>query len=753
MSPNEPQPSGPGVTVEESTRPSNDSYKAQWARYVSRHKLQRDLQVASKRMTDIANKIKPTLPILNSVSALAQVTETATGGGLIPEHHGKFKVGIVGGGVAGLFTALLLDWLNKELGKQSGEEEYLDIDYDILEAAGEERLGGRLYTYRFSGSDGGVHDYYDVGAMRFPENDVMDRTFRLFKYLDIDKGALNDRKKPTDPPKLVPYSLTAKKQPMYFNDVRQVGNPWEPSKPTAANPFNLNNGVPECDQIPAYLLREAPGDLFEKAIEKYLHTVRRGLDDQKETTPPTPEEEEKFFNMLMLSDRMSVRQFLLSKENAGDIPDGPGYNYSTVQWIETATFGTGWYDQSLTEAILESLDFNTRDNESWWCVDGGAQRIADQMRNKIAKPNAIKFNTQVMAVKSNVQVNSVVTADMSLKVKDTKTDKPKEDPKYFTVFNSTTLGSMDRMDLSKAGLFWDTKQAIRCLGYGASCKVGMKFKTAWWRQAPYNITEGGLARTDLPLQVCVYPSYNVDDPNTEPNVLLVSYTWGQTAQRIASLIPCRNDPAAQVELRNVLIHDLTLLHADPSKEDSYNATRKTISENLSETHGYDWYRDPLMAGAFAFFGPCQFWDLYPAITKPNSFGQLYFIGEAASAHHAWVVGALESVVRAVWLMFDCLHQGSKKDTRPGHKGFAAYEKAMKLLEGDGPEKLPFYPLPAELPKRCTDRQETPTEDLIDHPKLDHQKEVPIMYGAALVALSLVESTLNEWAKPDVKVKF
>lgn len=428
--------------------------------------------------------------------------------------------------------------------------------------------------------------------------------------------------------------------------------------------------------------------------------------------------------------------------------------------------GTGWYDQSLTEAVLESLDFNTRKEskppqepkkaEKWWCVDGGAQRIAEQMRNKIAKPDAIKFNTQVTAIESNFEIKQTVSAEMTLKAKDTKTHKEKKDGKYLTVLNSTTLGSMNHMDLTKTGLFWDTKQAIRCLGYGASCKVGMKFRTAWWREAPYNIKKGGLARTDLPLQVCVYPSYNIDDNFNEPNVLLVSYTWGQTAQRLASLIPSsKGEPDAEKELRSVLIHDLALLHSEgPSDSESYKKTRARIEGDLMDVHGYDWYRDPHMAGAFAFFGPCQFWDLYPAITKPNSFGQLYFIGEAASAHHAWVVGALESVVRALWLMFDCLHQGSKNDVRRGadkDKGFAPYEKAMKLLE-DGPEEpppnpLPFYPLPVELPKRCKNAEKLPAEKLVDHPQLDDKnQEVPIKFGAAVVALSMVESTLNVLAK-------
>lgn len=58
------------------------------------------------------------------------------------------KVGIVGAGAAGLYAAMLLDSLG--------------IDYDIYEASN--RIGGRIYTYRFSESadpaDPAYYDYY-----------------------------------------------------------------------------------------------------------------------------------------------------------------------------------------------------------------------------------------------------------------------------------------------------------------------------------------------------------------------------------------------------------------------------------------------------------------------------------------------------------------------------------------------------------------------------------------------------------------
>lgn len=59
------------------------------------------------------------------------------------------KVCIVGSGMSGMYSALILD--------------HLGIDYDILEA--NSRPGGRILTHYFSPQR---HDYYDVGAMRYP---------------------------------------------------------------------------------------------------------------------------------------------------------------------------------------------------------------------------------------------------------------------------------------------------------------------------------------------------------------------------------------------------------------------------------------------------------------------------------------------------------------------------------------------------------------------------------------------------------
>lgn len=71
----------------------------------------------------------------------------------------NLKIGIIGAGMAGLYTAFILDKLSIP-----------GVSYEILEAS--DRPGGRCFTHKFSDEQ---WDYYDIGAMRFPVNETMNR--------------------------------------------------------------------------------------------------------------------------------------------------------------------------------------------------------------------------------------------------------------------------------------------------------------------------------------------------------------------------------------------------------------------------------------------------------------------------------------------------------------------------------------------------------------------------------------------------
>ncbi|KAK1773421.1 hypothetical protein QBC45DRAFT_80992 [Copromyces sp. CBS 386.78] len=96
----------------------------------------------------------------------------------------KGKICIVGAGVAGLFTALML--------KLSGI-----YNFDVVEAS--DRVGGRLYTHWFSDREkpDSEHDYYDIGAMRIPKIDTMRSAIDLIEFLELGH-------------KLVPYNYEEK---------------------------------------------------------------------------------------------------------------------------------------------------------------------------------------------------------------------------------------------------------------------------------------------------------------------------------------------------------------------------------------------------------------------------------------------------------------------------------------------------------------------------------------------------------------
>ena len=93
-------------------------------------------------------------------------------------------------------------------------------------------------------------------------------------------------------------------------------------------------------------------------------------------------------------------------------------------------------------------------------------------------------------------------------------------------------------------------------------------------------------------------------------------------------------------------------------------------------HAYAWSHDKHMGGAFAVFGPDQFKHMYPAVQDPAANGHLYIAGECVSAHHAWIVGALESA-RLAFLKYLCRNGELKK-----------MSELKRLTEAGAPGEIP-----------------------------------------------------------------
>ncbi|KAK4448884.1 hypothetical protein QBC34DRAFT_438663 [Podospora aff. communis PSN243] len=596
------------------------------------------------------------------------------------------KVAIVGAGVTGLFLGMMFDYFKMRV-------EAFDIEYDIIEAGTEDRVGGRLFTYNFPHKEGvpsGPHDYYDVGGMRFPDNPVMTQVFELFTFLQMYKQDLTPN---TTNGALIPYSMTNmangnQNEPFRYNGITKWGSYVDIAAKAGegGDAFGFNKD-PYAKPIPSVILKMNPSDVVDEAAQKLRDAIK---DDPSGV---------KGWELLMEFDKYTTRDWMSSNwDHHGWLnPKLPPFNATTINFLETMNGGTDWYDQALSETVLESLDFNYNDpgtpDFSWWCVMGGAQQLPIRMEQQLSRKPTYKTTVTTIKAITDPTWQMEATTFNELSGEATK--------KYNGVFNTTTLGCLRRIDTSGCTISNSAKMAHRALAYGQSCKVGIKFSHAWWLHTlpkEHRVTSGGLGHSDLHIRTVVYPSYNIIDPADQPAVLLVSYTWQQDAERVGALIS-RESPANENELKILLLHELAKLHTTTQEEadDLFDHLAGNVERQVPawymDHYAHDWSHDKLTAGAFAFFRAQQFSTLWPKIIVPS--GNLVIAGEAASPHHAWVVGALESAVVGLysWLF-----------SRPDIPGAA---EVMKIIEDDGEEgesgvkekeRVPFVGLPDYMPR-------------------------------------------------------
>ncbi|SRR6266550_1276092 len=179
----------------------------------------------------------------------------------------------------------------------------------------------------------------DAGAMRYPEIDMMKRTFDLIR----------NRLKIGD--KLRPVIMSNPNTFLHFNGHRTTKSKYNA---TAMDTFKVGATADNKDgYIREPYLSKGHKALYEEAIEPLLQLF---VNEPFRTA----------FEKLMEYDRYSVRDYMTTHL---------GYPNSVVRWIETMEWRTGWFDSSLTEIVLASLAFNDPRDKSegketaWYCFE------------------------------------------------------------------------------------------------------------------------------------------------------------------------------------------------------------------------------------------------------------------------------------------------------------------------------------------------------------------------------------------------
>lgn len=227
-----------------------------------------------------------------------------------------------------------------------------------------------------------------------------------------------------------------------------------------------------------------------------------------------------------------------------------------------------------------------------------------------------------------------------MKIKDIQNDEDfmKEYPYVIATlpFGDYLSGSLYSSLLPFDHLSFEKKRAVRECTYIPSFKAFLVFKEQFWYRFGKRYEQGlGVASTDRSGRQVVYPSYGYPDDNTgkDKSGVLQIYCWSQDARQMGAL--------SDKERINECLKTIQYLYPEVA-----------INEVFA---GYDdgknsktWFWDEHAGGgAFSFYSPGQFSNIYPNLTTSECEGTLNFAGEACSLRHGWVVGALNSAYNSV----------------------------------------------------------------------------------------------------------
>ncbi|CAF0815698.1 unnamed protein product [Brachionus calyciflorus] len=352
------------------------------------------------------------------------------------------KVGIIGAGISGLYSALIL----KSLG----------INFEILEA-NENHIGGRVFTYYFTDKNKKgktcreYHDYAEMGPMRIPKHVtrlVGNQSWSLVNYLRNSNTVKNK-------PRLIKYNYADDNTLYYFNGKKTFS-----SNPQINDPLGFSeskNGGPGSG-VPDHYANKPFWEWIEYAIKPFLDLMDskpdlsyefiQQYDNHSVRTSMSTFDGKELRKSMGLSDYTSP---LNPKTNERI---DKHYPQMAINWMETLDAGTGFYDRSLAETVIDAYEFSSGD---WVTIDGGISRLVDAMNEALclSKSN-LQMGNKVVKIEKKKNKNLVVTTRTKSLIGSIKTNTYT----YDHVISTIPLGLLQTVDTQ--GLNFDLKKEWLC---------------------------------------------------------------------------------------------------------------------------------------------------------------------------------------------------------------------------------------------------------------------------------------------------
>ena len=574
---------------------------------------------------------------------------------------------VVGAGISGLFSALLLaDYGHK---------------VTIIEA-NDGRVGGRVKTF---GQDQDTSpfsegQYAEAGAMRFPSVHPLVMAYfekynletQLFFNVDVD-----------DPNAVKPNHVN--------NTFIRTNSFQERRKDYAKKQLPTNDGFySEGECVPKLDAGKLLDNALDRVRDYYSYydketDKRYDFDDRDEWLDGWAQVIEDF-------DKYSLGGYL---REVAELSEGD------IGMIGTLTNLSARMPLSFMHSFLGRSDINP--GNTYHELKGGSWKLIDVL-HKIVKENeniTINMDHRMTHIdyrdESNINgdgyKNHAVKANRNISIRSIDENSNENthilgDSCIITIPFSSLRFVRTNPDFSYA-----KRRAIIELHYDAATKVLLEFDKRWWEftneewkvelnvlleedkitREEYdnyikeldNLFEkggrpalnafGGGSATDNPNRAMYYPSHKATDSSgTEVpgGVILASYTWSDDARRWDSM---DDEDRYEFSLRGLTyIHGYKILPFVSGKmrvngkkringETEYIWKKDADGKIKTGVATQSWARNPYAFGEAAVFEAYQFTTLHPNI--PNSEGPVFFAGEHTSLKHAWVEGSLESAIR------------------------------------------------------------------------------------------------------------
>ncbi|KAL3469551.1 hypothetical protein BJX99DRAFT_268120 [Aspergillus californicus] len=530
------------------------------------------------------------IPLLKDFDSLgawfdgvAAIKQKSNGhGGAASGHSPKdSKIAIVGAGISGLATGLMLDSVGVH-------------NWEIIEAS--DRVGGRFRTRYVAGTD----EWAEMGPMRLPYSVTYRDDNETLRYTDHEMTfqlaeTLNDMNKNETKWKIDfipwiqhhPNELIAQGTRRHPDgriptraEVEADSGLSDPPDMTSAEYTNTENSM---DSI---LKKEATLKSLQRDVWRAHKTAMdQGLDDW--------------------SEQAMMRHVFNASENVTDeIWTASDYDVFWDELHHNSNLGLDGTQGALGET-------------NWLCIDGGFNRLSDAFLPHIR--NRLTLNRQIRKLETEPGPHNTTRTRLSWYPDIRNRTYESKDYDYTIMAVPFTMTRF--MDLPQFSSVLGRAISEAGLRFKSACKVALLFSSRFWEKGPRPIFGGYSKPPSDPVGALYYPVYGHNE--SRPG-LIMHYRGGDWSDRSVSF--------SEEEHVQTVLDSIVSIHGEQARE-LYTGDYERLC----------WLQDEHTATAWCRPDVEQHKLYIPAYhqTEHNTI----FIGEHTAPTHAWVSSSLQSAVR------------------------------------------------------------------------------------------------------------